>query len=51
MQKVASEYVKWLPEFHSGDVAHASEQGSFAQPPWNVGPQLRFRLHWQAAVN
>lgn len=45
------EYVKLSPEFHSGDVAHAPQQGSFAQPPRNVGPQLRFRLWRQAAVN
>lgn len=45
------EYVKLLPEFHCGNVAHPSKQGSFTQPPGNVGPQLRFCLQWQAAVN
>lgn len=51
MPNIVREYVKLLPEFHSGDVAHATQQGSFAQPPRNVGPQLGFCLRWQAAVN
>lgn len=43
--------VELIPEFYSRNIAHAPQEGSFAQPSWYVGPQLRFGLRWQAAVN
>lgn len=40
-----------LPEFYGSDVAHSAQQGSLAEPPGDVGPQLGFCLRGQAAVD
>lgn len=42
---------KKVPELNSGDVAHSTQQGSLAEPPRDVRPQLGFRLRRQAAVD
>ena len=39
------------PDLHSGDVAHALQQGPLAQPPRDVAAKLRLRLRRQAAVH
>lgn len=40
-----------IPEFYGCNIAHAPQQGPFAQPAGYISPQLWFRLCWQAAVN
>lgn len=42
--------LKWSPELHGGDVAHAPQQGSLAQPAGDVASQLGLCLWRQAAV-